>query len=111
MLARTGILAAGLLCLALRAWSQAPGPDVLRGSLITPGEARPILLYADQIVTWAEGGQRAFLLRGRVKLEQGLTSLSFTEGVAWLDEDRKTQTGVYALQVYAEGSLAFVNGS
>src|SRR5438046_5856298 len=91
---RAGALVFGLL--ALGAWGlgqtpppapqDAPLPSLIR-SFVAPGEAKPILLSADAIATWPDAGYRIFLLRGHVKIEQGLTVLSFSEGTVWIDEN------------------------
>lgn len=104
---RVGPLAGlGTLAVLLLALSAVPGQDVLKQTLITPGDSKPIQLYADDIQTWQEGRERAFLLRGRVWVEQGLVSMRLQEGVVWVDEDSKQKTGIYGFTIYGEGTPA-----
>ena len=34
------------------------GQDVLQADFVKPGEARPVLLHADNIATWQEGNEK-----------------------------------------------------
>lgn len=97
---RAGLLA---LAVALLLSFAAAGQEFVKKSLATPGDAVPISLNADHIATWAESGQRVFLLSGNVWIEQGLNKISSRESVVWVDEAGKTNTGIYRLLVYGEG--------
>lgn len=109
---RTKTLAAAALALGLACWGllTAHAQEVVRQALITPGNAQPIQIYADTIATWTEGGRRAFLLRGKVSLEQGAVAVKMPQGVVWVDEEAKQKSGVYNLDVYGEGRVAIDNG-
>lgn len=109
---RRKTLAAASLALALAFFGlvTARGQDVFRQSLITPGNAQNISLYADHIATWTEGGRRVFLLQGKVWVEQGLVNMRMPQGVIWVDEENKQKSGVYTLEVYGDGGVAIDNG-
>ena len=109
---RTRTLAAATLALGLVLGGLffARAQDVVRQSLITPGNGQPIQLFAEDIATWTEGGQRAFLLQGKVSLEQGAIALRMPQSVVWVDEEGKQKTGVYNLEVYGDGGVAIDNG-
>src|SRR5207244_415214 len=94
-------LAVGLLALGLTPLHGQQ--DFLSKSLVTPGEANPIILNADHTATWTEGGQRVWLLKGKVKIEQGLNSISCAECALWVDEDRRKSTGIYSMEIYGDG--------
>ncbi len=102
---RAGVLAlVAALALAICP-SPAWGQQLLKKSLVTPGDTKPIQIYADQISTWLEDGQRVFLLKGKVWIEQGLVSIRMAQGVVWIDEQGQQKTGVYPLEVYGEGNV------
>lgn len=98
-----GLLTFGLLLGSYVTFAQ-EAPQIIRQSLVTQGDTNPIQLFADDIITWVEGSERAFLLRGRVWIEQGLASLRLQEGVVWVDEDSKQKNGIYNLTLYGEGT-------
>lgn len=111
-LARAGGLVCGLLVLGAGVFAQDtnPQPHTIQRTFVTPGDAKPIALTADAIATWVENGQRIVLCRGRARVEQGLSSVSFHEGVVWIDEAQKQNSGIYGLQLYAEGPLTVSDG-
>ncbi len=92
--------------------SQTPGgtPDLVRWSHNVPGEAKPVQLYADAITTWTEHGRRAVVLRGKVWIEQGVVQIRMNEGVVWVDEAARRISGIYRLDVYAEGNVSVEDG-
>lgn len=102
------ILALGLLTCGLTGLQ---GQDFLNKSFVAPGDAKPILLNADHVATWTEGGIRVWLLKGRAKIEQGLVNLSFAEGTIWVDEERQKRTGIYSLEIFGEGPVVLVEGT
>lgn len=90
------------LAFALSASAQ----EFVKRSLVTAGDPTPIALNANHIATWLDGGERVFLLRGDVWIEQGLNKVSMPECVVWVDEQRKKGTGIYYLAAYGEGQVA-----
>ena len=102
-----------LICLALAgmvtwgAWSAAG--DSLRLSHNLPGDSTPIVLYADEIATWVDSGQRVILLKGKVLVEQGVVHMEMQQGVALVDLPQGHRTGIVHLELYAEGDVRLEN--
>jgi hypothetical protein len=76
-----------------------------------PGDSKPIILHADDITTWVEGGKRIVLLQGQVLVQQGVVQSRFQQGVVWADLERLQRTRVLHVEVYAEGDVQLENGS
>ncbi len=85
--------------------------EFLRLSRNIPGEAAPITLNADEIVTWTEGGQRVVLLKGKVLVEHSLVNLRTKQAVIWVDEARYRQTRILHVQVYGDGEVKLESGA
>jgi hypothetical protein len=102
-----------LICLAIAgmagwgAWLSAG--DSLRLSHNVPGDSTPILLYADEIATWVEGGQRIILLKGKVLVEQGVVHVEMQQATAWVDLEHGHRTGIAHLELYGEGAVRLEN--
>ncbi|MCI0743120.1 MAG: hypothetical protein L0Y72_29175, partial [Gemmataceae bacterium] len=96
-------LAVGL-ALAVCLWARPgiTGQETLQQSLVVAGNSKPIQLFADNIATWEEAGQRVFVLQGKVVIEQGVTIIRAAQAALWLDEQAKKTSGFYKLRVYAE---------
>ncbi len=79
-----------------------------------PGDARPIVLWADDLTVWTDregGGERlVVLMRGKVLVEQSLVKARFQEGVAWVDLRQYRETGQLRMRLYAEGQPRVDNG-
>jgi hypothetical protein len=103
-----GLGTAALLALAAGA---AAAQEPLTWSRNVAGDSAPITLYADSITTWRDEGRRIFLLKGQVLVEHGIVSIHLPQGVAWLDEAQKVRTGVYHLDLYADGEIRVREGS
>jgi len=82
--------------------------DLYRFSYNVRGDAKPIVLYADEVTTWTESGRRVILLKGKVLVEHGVVQVRAQNAVAWIDQQR--QTGILRLDLYAEGDVALENG-
>ena len=81
----------------------APQPSaVLHYSRNLPGDAKPILLDADEAVTWIAKGQRIVLLQGRVLVVQGSVTLRCGSAVAFVNLDRLQRTNILHLDLYGE---------
>lgn len=106
-LAGTVLTMAALLALA----SPSSADDTLRLSQDLPGEARPVILSADQVFTWAEGSTKIFLLRGAVLVEQGVVHARMQGAVVWADLDLTGRRGVLHLDLYAEGDVFLETGA
>src|SRR5262249_47004840 len=102
------LLVGGALALSA-AWGTAQ--DVLRTSYQVPGDSKPVVLHADRITTWVEGGQRVVLLQGRVLVEHGLLHARMRQAVVWVNQERHRQTGIMHLDVYCEGEVELERGA
>lgn len=74
-----------------------------------PGDAKPIVLEADEIFTWSENGQEVFLLSGKVLVQQSAAQIRFQQGIAWVDFKRFQATGILHVDLYAEGQVRLDN--
>ncbi|MCI0455384.1 MAG: hypothetical protein L0Z62_00200, partial [Gemmataceae bacterium] len=83
----------------------------LRWGRTDPGNAKPIVLHADEVAVWPEPNGHVFLLRGRVWIEQGLVQLRSQQAVVWVDEQAKKRTGLARVEVYAEGEVVLEEGA
>ncbi len=102
------LLALGILALS---WALVAAQEVIRLSQNVPGDSKPIILHADAITTWTEGGWRVILLKGTVLVEHGVVQARCQQAVAWLDQARFRQTGVMRLELYAEGVVQLERGA
>jgi len=104
---RTRLLFCTLLALGLGAGGArgAPPQDTIRLTHNVPGDSKPLVVDADEIVTWVEGGRRAVLLRGRVLAQQGVILVRCPQAVLWLDQDRYQRTRILHTFLYAEGDV------
>jgi hypothetical protein len=100
----------GTLGLLLVGGALAVGQELLRMSRHLPGDSKPIVLYADDIVTWSEQGQRTILLKGKVLVEHGLLNLRCQQAVAWVNEAHYQRTRIWQVEIYAEGEVRLENG-
>jgi hypothetical protein len=98
-------LGVSALCCALVA-----AEDILRLTYNVPGDSKAIVLHADEITTWVEGGQRIFLLKGKVLVEHGVVHARMQQAVAWVDLEQYRQTGIQKMTLYAEGNVTLENG-
>ncbi len=78
---------------------------MLRLSRNVPGDAKPILVDADEIATWNEEGVIVLLLHGQVLVQQSVTQTRFQQGIAWVDWKRYQATGILHMDLYAEGQV------
>ena len=88
----------------------APGDEILRLTQNTPGDSKPIVLHADQISSWIEGGQRVILLKGTVLVEQGVVHARMQNAIVWIDLDQKRKNGILQLKAYGEGDVRLESG-
>src|SRR5262245_35766660 len=79
--------------------------DLLRYRRDVAGDAKPIVIDADQIVTWDQDGNVMLLLTGRVLVQQSVSQCRFNQGVAWVDMHRYQATGVLHMDLYVEGQV------
>src|SRR5262249_30748649 len=73
------------------------------------GDARQIVMSADEVTTWEDGGQRVLLLKGQVLIEQSVLRARCQQAVARVDLDRFRKCRVYHVDVYAEGEVEVQN--
>lgn len=87
------------------------GQELLRTSYHVAGDSKPVVLAADQVTSWVEGGRRVVVLRGKVLVEHGTLHARGQQAVVWVDIEQQKRSGVWQLEVYAEGDVALENGS
>lgn len=100
-----GTLGAAVLCCAVLA-----AGEILRFTHNVPGDSKPIILHADEMTTWVDGGRRIVLLKGKVLVEQGVVELRMQQAVAWVDQEEYRKTGVLRVTLYGEGEVSLENG-
>jgi len=79
--------------------------DLLRLVRNVPGDAKALILEANQVYTWSEQGQAVFLLSGQVLIQQSVVQSRFNQAVGWLDLKRYKETGILRLHLYGEGQV------
>lgn len=79
------------------------------------GEAKPIILDADDIATWTEKlgpiEYCVFLFRGVAFTQLGIVQARFEQGVAWIDLNQAKNFGKVRVELYAEGKVRIDDGS
>src|SRR5262249_20110337 len=85
-------------------------PPVIRYTRNIPGEAKPLILNADQFITWVEKGHRIILMRGQVLIQQGVIRLRCQEAVALVNLDRLQRQGILHADLYGERDVFFEDG-
>ncbi|MFN4261858.1 MAG: hypothetical protein ACK4RK_21465 [Gemmataceae bacterium] len=84
--------------------------EIPRVSYHLAGDSRAIVLHADSIASWTQGGRRILLLRGKVLVEHGVIHIRAQQAVAWVDEDQLQRQQLLRLEIYAEGEVRLDNG-
>lgn len=79
--------------------------DLLKASRDVPGDAKPIVLEADEVFTWEDQGHKVFLLSGRVLAQQSVVQVRCDQAIAWVDWPRYQKTGILRVDLYAEGKV------
>jgi hypothetical protein len=90
---------------APRASPQSAPAEIIRHTRNVPGDSKPVVVTADEIAAWQDGGETYVFLRGRVLLQQSVVQLRFDYGVARFNSERYRRTGIWHLDVYAEGNV------
>lgn len=75
------------------------------------GDSKPIVLSADEISTWTDKGRRIIVLKGKVLVEHGLSTVRAQQAVAWIDDSRYRQARIIRVDLYAEGEVQLENGT
>jgi hypothetical protein len=96
--------------------ADAPAPqDPYRLTRNIPGDAKPIVLHADEIATWPvkdfPGEHLAVLLRGTVLVQQNVVNARCQQAFAWVDLRQYRVSNLVHVQVYAEGATKVDDGS
>src|SRR5262249_5751526 len=104
-------LISALLTLAALGGTGARAQESVRLSQNLPGDAKPVVLTADEIYAWGEGKQRVFLLRGQALVEHGVLHARFQQGVVWVDTEQYQSTRVWHVDLYMDGEVRVTNGS
>ena len=104
-----------------RGWAQTGPPDplapvprppaLLRLQRNVPGDSQPILLDADEILTWKQQGQRVILLQGQVLVQQATVRIRCGAAVAFVNLDRLQRTGILHADLYAEQDVRLEDGT
>ena len=87
------------------------GDKVLRFSNNEAGNACPIILHADDIVTWVEGSRRIVMFKGHVLVDHGTITVRMDQGVAIIDVEKMRATNILHMDVYAEGEVKLEHGA
>src|SRR5262245_13445207 len=74
--------------------------DLLRLTRNVPGDAKPIVLEADEVHTWTEGGLDVFLLQGKVLAQQSAVQTRCQQAIVWVDRERYRTTGIWHVDLY-----------
>src|SRR6185295_1566612 len=82
---------------------RARADEPARLGLLAADPAKPLRLAADELYTWTESDEQVILLKGKVLLDQGVVNIRAGRAVLWLDLERHRQSGVYHVQVVADG--------
>jgi hypothetical protein len=85
--------------------------DLIRFSRNVPGESKPIVVDADEIVTWTEGETRIVLLKGQALVQHATLQTQFPDGVLFVDLKSYQATRIWNVDLYGEGGAAVQNGS
>ena len=75
------------------------------------GEAKPIILGADEVVCWGEPGRNVILLRGQVLIQQGYVQLRAHQAVIWVDVISYKQKGIWHIDLFADGEVRIDSSS
>ncbi|HKB37127.1 MAG TPA: hypothetical protein VKD72_11785 [Gemmataceae bacterium] len=86
-------------------------PAPLRYQRNVPGDSQPILLDADEVVTWTQKGQRLILLQGRVLVQQATVRVRCGAAVAFINLDRLQRTGILHADLFAEQDVRLEDGT
>src|SRR5689334_16716294 len=101
---------AASLALALLGVAPALAQAPLNWTQNVPGNSKAIILYADDVTSWTEKGSRIFLLKGKVWIEHGVVQIQLPQCTIWVDEAKRRHTGIYHVDVYADGEIALNDG-
>jgi len=77
--------------------------DGLTYSRNLPGESKPLVLEADQAAVWISGGETCIVLNGKVLAQLGFMTMRSSQAVAWANVAKYRQSGVWSVDIYAEG--------
>jgi len=105
-----GVTASLALAVLVFGPSRAPAQAPLNWSQNVPGNSKPIILYADDITSWTEKAHRVFLLKGRVWIEHGVVQIQVPQCTIWVDEGQKQRSGIYHVDVFADGEISLHDG-
>jgi hypothetical protein len=91
-----------------------PPGEIYRLTRNITGDAKPVVIDADEIATWVERSGTAehlvVLMRGTVLAQQNVLQARFREGVAWIDLRRYKESGLLCLRLYADGPTRVDSG-
>jgi hypothetical protein len=103
-----GLLALGGVAAAL-SFTRADEP--LRLSRNVAGDSKPVLVDADEIITWVDGKYRIVVLKGQVLVQQGVVEARFDQGVVRIDLEKYEKQHILHVDLFADGNVKLANGS
>ena len=101
---------AASLVIGLLSSSSALAQAPLNWAQNIPGNSKPVFLYADEVTSWSEKGSRIFLLKGKVWIEHGIVQIQVPQCTIWVDETKRRHSGIYHVDVYADGEVSLQDG-
>jgi hypothetical protein len=102
-----GLLALGGL---VAGWTLLRADEPLRLSRNLPGDSKPVLVDADEIITWVEGKNRIVILKGQVLVQQGVVEARFDQGVVRIDLENYEKQHILHVDLFADGNVKLTNG-
>lgn len=70
-----------------------------------PGESKPIGLEADRVGFWKQNNETVLILEGKVLVQHGYITIRCDKAVAWLNPRQHQLTGIWKMEIQAEGNL------
>ncbi len=102
----------GLLALAgvTAVLSLTRADEPLRLSRNVAGDSKPVLVDADDIITWVDGKYRIVVLKGQVLVQQGVVESRFDQGVIRIDMENYEKQHILHVELFADGNVKLANG-
>jgi hypothetical protein len=108
---RLRMLAFLLGLLSMQFQPASAGDQVLRYSNNEAGNASPIIVHADSIITWMEGHHRVLLFKGHVLIDHGTITVRMDQGAASIDIQKLQTTNILHFDLFAEGEVKLEHGA
>jgi hypothetical protein len=85
--------------------------EPLRLSRNLAGDSKPVLVDADEVITWVDGKHRIVVLKGQVLVQQGVVEARFDQGVIRIDLENYEKQHILHVDLFADGNVKLANGS